>query len=367
MRLILTILACSVPTILAEECNEQCSDEFVGKCIPFKKGDYSKCREELDNGIGPMMNKGCVMACTDTTAMAATKDGSGNNNDNASNTGSSNTGSSNTGSSGSNTGSSGSITEGDGGSVEGLTSVPVLCTASNQGRCECTTWAGANTYTWSQNSEQRCATVYNTQTVTSKTVPVMLDMQCYAKDKLPGMRPKLAVADKYGMAWIYMSSPTGHWSGQAAVCGTEDSPMSACDDNNDLEYVNTVLKYLVSSSENNLDSSQVYTSGFSQNGMFSGFVGTCLGSEKIAGSWIGGAGLFMQERSAPVPPGKEGTGNGCKYWPAYPCYDDSARSTKLKVCLQTYADDRIVVDQVRVTCVYWVLLVRLIHLVSGER
>jgi len=59
--------------------------------------------------------------------------------------------------------------------------------------------------------------------------------------------------------------------------------------------------------------------------------------------------MFIKDGKAPVPPGKEGTGPGCAYWPAYPCHDggntEGAARNKLKVCLQVYEDDPIVVNQ----------------------
>jgi hypothetical protein len=152
-------------------------------------------------------------------------------------------------------------------------------------------------------------------------------MECYQQDDVEYLNGRFETADKYKIAWLSLSSPTGHWEGLHTTCSTLAAPMASCSNNADLEYANTVIVHIIGNSAA-LDRSSVYTTGFSQNGMFSGFVGVCLGSSRIAGSFIGGAGLYVKSGKAPAPSFRDGAGTQCAYFPAYPCH---VRHKKLKI------------------------------------
>ena len=99
---------------------------------------------------------------------------------------------------------------------------------------------------------------------------MMLSMACYTEDD-PTTEVGLsndkafAVANKFGIAWLWLSSPSGTWSGQHATCGTVANPMASCSNNPDLEYVDSILKHIIAPAQD-LDSTNVYASGFSQDG-----------------------------------------------------------------------------------------------------
>jgi len=83
---------------------------------------------------------------------------------------------------------------------------------------------------------------------------------------------------------------------------------------------------------------QVFTYGFSQNGMGAGYVGSCF-MDKVAGAWRGGAGLFLKDGSGgPVPPHKEGSCAACSFWPSYPCFQGVGKRP-LRDCAMDYDND----------------------------
>ena len=45
------------------------------------------------------------------------------------------------------------------------------------------------------------------------------------------------LADRLGVAWFWLSSPTGSWSGQHKACGTIANPMASCNANPDIDAV----------------------------------------------------------------------------------------------------------------------------------
>ena len=82
-------------------------------------------------------------------------------------------------------------------------------------------------------------------------LPVMLNLQCYTDDNptaevvASSNEKAFTVANKFGIAQFWLSSPFGTWSGQHATCGTVANPMQSCSNNRDLEYVDTILKHLI--------------------------------------------------------------------------------------------------------------------------
>jgi hypothetical protein len=220
--------------------------------------------------------------------------------------------------------------------------LPQLCTIENQGTCECMNlqgWPeGFATYTWEVNGRQRCLQTYTPPS--SKKVPVLLEMQCYTKDRMLS-KNNADDGKRFGLARFQLSTPDGAWNFKESMEPTfindDVTPMRCSAEQNpeDIPYVAGVFN-LIDSLANVYDVEKVYTSGFSQNGMFSGYIGFCF-SHRIAGSWQGGSGMFINGES-PVPPGREGTCDGCKYFPLYPCTRPKPHVT----CLGTYLDDRLV-------------------------
>ena len=244
-------------------------------------------------------------------------------------------------------------------------SSPTLCTAANQGRCECANLLGPSsfsplakggeTYTWWVQGEQRCLTTYvpgskgsnsSTSSFTSSSsssMPTVLYLQCYGRDRLQALdRGAIESADRFGLALAYLSSPDGAWSWNTSVVNdTSPLPCSAATAGEDYTYVSAAIGLL--KTKPFFDKSRVYTYGFSQNGMASAYVGRCFPSD-VTGQWIGGGGLFSVGHG-PVPPNKAGTcAGGCKYWPAFPCHSAKA-STSVQSCIQFYSNDPVTVDQ----------------------
>jgi hypothetical protein len=170
-----------------------------------------------------------------------------------------------------------------------------------------------------------------------------LFLQCYGKDRLQALVPSaLTAADRFGMNMVYLSTPGGAWSwNNTVVNDANPRPCSADVAGQDYTYVKEALQFL--NSQPAIDSKRVYTYGFSQNGMGSAYVGRCF-STSIAGSWIGGGGLFSPGHG-PVPPNKAGTcSDGCKYWPVFPCHTGT-EATTVQSCIQFYSNDPVTVDQ----------------------
>lgn len=95
---------------------------------------------------------------------------------------------------------------------------PVVCTESNKGHCECSTSSNTVTYVFQVPSGTtqitRCFTVYSPPSATTTKLPVMLHVDCYAKDVLGplGMEPMsrdIKSAERYGYALIGISTPAG--------------------------------------------------------------------------------------------------------------------------------------------------------------
>jgi hypothetical protein len=300
----------------AANCSAGCEDQFL-TCVDRRS--YDRCARQIENGGRPMVAAGCVAGCEYTSAMLAL------------------------------------------GSAEDdevpheMPDTPTLCSAANQGRCECanlmspaTEWAGMKTYTWWVQSQQRCFTVY-TPPSAAEPMPVLLSMDCYAKDRLRGLgigrgissKVITGTADRFGVAWVALSTPDGNWHFNEATnpgfVVNDTTPMRCeASDMKDIAYLEGVFSTL-EAANTTYNAGKVYTYGFSQNGMAAGYFGICF-QDKIAGAWQGGAGMG-RKGLAPPPAGKQGTCADCQYWPVYPCYSEVAPFIS---CMMTYENDRLV-------------------------
>merc|ERR1711971_616054 len=244
--------------------------------------------------------------------------------------------------------------------------VPTACTDANAGRCECgDTSKGFQTYTFWLGDVQRCFTVFHPPTRASEALPVVLAPNCYAKDKLQGIEALNAKSDgnaaavRFGFVRIGLSSPDGAWTfGNDGVVNDEKPMPCSEEDSKDIPYVQAVFDF-IESNPDQFDASKIYAQGFSQNSMFSAYIGFSF-SEKVLAIWQGGSGMAYTGQPPNLPgcqahvkasvfaecdscnecmedfPCEE-----CQYWPIYPCYS----ATKPMVdCLAVYDNDAIAVS-----------------------
>ena len=252
-----------------------------------------------------------------------------------------------------------------------------MCTDENEGNCECAdTSKGFQTYTFWLGNEQRCFTVYRSLDRVGEILPVVLSPNCYAKDKLQGIEGKSPyskgnkAAARFGYARIGISTPDGNWQfGNDGIVNDAKPMPCSNEDSKDLHYVRKIIEFLEANSDK-YDTSKIYAQGFSQNSMFSAYIGFCL-NDKILGVWQGGSGMALTGKSPNLPGCQaqvtasafEECGNcnqciasnpctECQYWPIYPCYSPSRPMID---CLAEYTNDFISVvksDPSQSTAIY---------------
>merc|ERR1711963_638336 len=266
----------------------------------------------------------------------------------------------------------------NGGPTEGPTEAPVIpdeqpteptaCTEANAGRCECADTAeGFQTYTFWLGNVQRCFTVFHPVSRHGQSLPVVLAPNCYAKDKLSGIEGMKAYSDgnaaatRYGFARIGLSTPDGAWTFGNDGVVNDEKPMPCSDeDSKDMPYLKAIFNF-IESNPDQFDASKIYAQGFSQNSMFSAYIGFCF-SDKVLGIWQGGSGMALTGMS-PNLPGCQGQvtasaysscsncnqfiedhfRNECQYWPIYPCYSEKKPMVD---CVADYFNDMIANDKV---------------------
>eukprot|EP00947_MAST-08B_sp_MAST-8B-sp1_P001124 g1124.t1 len=254
---------------------------------------------------------------------------------------------------------------------------PTVCTASNQGCCDCATGDSTTYVFWeSSSTQQRCFTVSNIPTPPtsnsddddddanshSHRIPVVIFSRGYGNGAQPQITPSNEAAAKYyNFAGIAVSSPYSDGAGafglefgnNGIANSTHPRPCSDAD-SRDMPYLRTVLAFIESKAAV-LDTSRVFTMGFSQESMFSAYMAICF-PDKIKGMWQGGSGL-AKTGFAPIVPGYQAqcarTSNlesggdccttafchDCEYWPAYPRTSDVANANTLVDCIMAYVDD----------------------------
>merc|ERR1712241_469945 len=92
----------------------------------------------------------------------------------------------------------------------------VACTSASG--CECgDSSKGFQTYTFTQNNQQRCFTIFHPLSRQNEVLPVMFSPNCYAEDRLQGLNgvnPNTKVnkaADRFGYARVLVSTPDRNW------------------------------------------------------------------------------------------------------------------------------------------------------------
>ena len=71
------------------------------------------------------------------------------------------------------------------------------------------------------------------------------------------------------------------------------------EDSKDIPYVQAVFDFIESNPEQ-FDASKIYAQGFSQNSMFSAYIGFCF-NEKVLGIWQGGSGMAYTGQPPNLP------------------------------------------------------------------
>ena len=107
-------------------------------------------------------------------------------------------------------------------------------------------------------------------------------------------------AEIYGYARIGLSTPDGNWEFGNNGIINDDYPMPCSDeDSKDIPYLKTVFKFV--EQHQYLDSTRMWAEGFSQNSVFSAYIGHCF-RENVLGIFQGGSGLALHG-SRPYFPG----------------------------------------------------------------
>ena len=143
-------------------------------------------------------------------------------------------------------------------------------------------------------------------------------------------------AERYGYARIGLSTPDGNWTFVNDGVVNDQTPMPCSDsDSKDIPYVKTVFNF-IESNPDKFDASKIWVEGFSQNSVFSAYIGFCF-SNKVLGVWQEAGGMALNGHKPDWPRleaqctvssfdqfGKKCKEKQpcteCKYWPIYPCY-----------------------------------------------
>ena len=176
---------------------------------------------------------------------------------------------------------------------------PTACTDANEGSCECGDVSkGFQTYTFWLGETQRCFTVYHPVSRANEKLPVVFSPNCYAKDKLQGIKmtnDKMSTnkaAGRYGYIRIGVSTPDGGWTFGNDGVVNNGKPMPCSDeDSKDMAYLRAIFKF-IEDNPDQFDASRIYAEGFSQNSMFSAYIAFCF-SDQVLGVWQGGSGLAV--------------------------------------------------------------------------
>ena len=185
--------------------------------------------------------------------------------------------------------------------------------------------------------------------------------ECYGKDRLKSLYMDNvdsvynAAAARYGYARFGLSTPDGNWTfgNNGIVNGRIPMPCSI-EDSKDMAYVGKIFEF-IDKNMDLFDITRIYTEGFSQNSMFSAYIGFCY-PDRVTGIWQGGSGLaFKSDNDINLPQmevkcsksGFKEYGRNCsqiqpctdcKYWPIYPCFHSQK---PMIVCVSDYNNDYI--------------------------
>ena len=239
------------------------------------------------------------------------------------------------------------------------------------GRCDCgSPDKGFTTYTFWQGDVQRCFTVFQPIERAGEKLPVVFGPNCYAQDILMSIDGTSTLSEgnqaaaRYGYARIGLSTPEGHWQFGNNGVVNNGTPMPCADEDSvDIAYVRKIINW-IESNPDDFDASRMYSQGFSQNSMFSAYIGFCF-PDKVVGVYQAGSGMALTGLE-PNLPGCQGQVTAsqftecdadgtkcqqcleqfpcteCQYWPIYPCHN-AARP--MVDCLIEYDNDAISVGK----------------------
>lgn len=243
-------------------------------------------------------------------------------------------------------------------------SKPTYCTHMNAGRCECAQhqtprdkWEGVTTFTWWVAGEQRCMTRFVPRDH-NLPMPVVVNVQCHAQDKLKGVgfsaqaMDLMEAANRFGFIAIGASTPhLGQWRfGNDSVVNDKDPQPCNPRDNPDIMYMRDILAH-IQNDQGVYDASHVYTKGCSQNAQFAAYSAYCF-SDQVAGIWQCSAGMVLKGQRPQSPRLEtECTSSAferhrehclakepcpkCQYFPIYPCFN----KRPMIHCISLYSDD----------------------------
>ena len=88
-------------------------------------------------------------------------------------------------------------------------------------------------------------------------------------------------------------------TGNDGVVNDENPMPCSEEDSKDIPYVQAVFDF-IESNPGQFDASKIYAQGFSQNSMFSAYIGFCF-NEKVLGIWQGGSGMAYTGQPPNLP------------------------------------------------------------------
>ncbi|MEE2901894.1 MAG: hypothetical protein VYC39_06165 [Myxococcota bacterium] len=233
---------------------------------------------------------------------------------------------------------------------------PTACTTTNpqMGECECSTEPGFTTYAFNHAGQQRCLTVFVDPNNRQVPKPLVIQPNCYSANRLEPAG-KANSARNFGFHTMFLTSADGNWEFPNDNRINQSNYQSQCDEtaSKDIGYLQGVFEVVDDLIANQVvDPQKVFISGFSQNSMFALFAATCF-SDRIAGIWQGGSGLFSaSDGSTPLPQcegvctrsdfltynrqcRQQAPCSDCEYFPVYP----AQTSKPIKSCIFMYEND----------------------------
>ena len=84
----------------------------------------------------------------------------------------------------------------------------------------------------------------------------------------------------------------GFWTFGNDGLVNDDNPMPCSDwDGKDMPYLRTIFNF-IDANPSMFDNTKIYAQGFSQNSMFSAYIGFCF-NDRVSGIWQGGSGMAL--------------------------------------------------------------------------
>ena len=95
--------------------------------------------------------------------------------------------------------------------------------------------------------------------------------------------------------WLLFKISDGFWTFGNDGLVNDDNPMPCSDsDGKDMPYLRTIFNF-IDANPSMFDNTKIYAQGFSQNSMFSAYIGFCF-NDRVSGIWQGGSGMALTGR-----------------------------------------------------------------------